>query len=72
MAWYDDPVIVTAVAVVIIFACGVVIFAMRRLGKKSPQPKNPRKRAITVIDPSFEYLRFTVQNFKKCSSNHRF
>ena len=28
MAWYDDPIIVTAVAVVIIFAIGLVIFAM--------------------------------------------
>ena len=33
MAWYDDPVTVTAVAVVIIFACGIVIYAMRRLGR---------------------------------------
>ena len=42
MAWYDDPFIVTAVAVVIIFAVGVVIYAMRKLGQK-PQPKKPQK-----------------------------
>ena len=42
MAWYDDPVTVTAVAVVIIIACGIVIYAMRKMGKKSPQ-KKPQK-----------------------------
>ena len=35
MAWYDDPITVIAVAVVIIFACGVVIYAMRRLDRKA-------------------------------------
>ena len=42
MAWYDDPVTITAVAVVIIIACGIVIFAMRKLGNK-PQQKKPQK-----------------------------
>jgi hypothetical protein len=51
MAWYDDPIIVTAVAIVIIFAIGVVIFAMRRVGKTS-QPKKPKK---TVEDPNLDY-----------------
>ncbi len=51
MAWYDDPVTVTAVAVVIIFACGVVIFSMSRLGKKNPK-KKPQK---TDSDPSIDY-----------------
>ena len=44
MAWYDDPITVIAVAVVIIFAAGIVIYAMSRLGKK-PQPKKPQKTA---------------------------
>ena len=35
MAWYDDPIIVIAVAVVIIAAAGIVIYAMRRLGKEA-------------------------------------
>ncbi len=40
MAWYDDPVIVVAVAVVIIIAIGTVVFAMRRYGTKKPmEPK---------------------------------
>jgi hypothetical protein len=51
MAWYDDPLTVIAVAVVIIFACGVVIFAMRRMGGK-PQPKKSKKVAD---DPSLDY-----------------
>ena len=51
MAWYDDPVIVTAVAVVIVFAVGLVIYAMTRLGKKR-EPKKPRK---ADLDPSQEY-----------------
>jgi hypothetical protein len=49
MAWYDDPVTVTAVAVIIIAACGVVIFAMRRLGTpKSPRTKKPLKTQSTT------------------------
>ena len=51
MAWYDDPVTVTAVAVVIIIACGTVIFAMRKLGNK-PLQKKPQK---TGTDPLLEY-----------------
>ena len=51
MAWYDDPVTVTAVAVVIIIACGTVIFAMRKLGNK-PLQKKPQK---TDTDPLLEY-----------------
>jgi predicted transcriptional regulator len=50
MAWYDDPFIVIAVAVVIILACGIVIYAMRRLGRKT-QLKKPQK----TVDPSLEY-----------------
>jgi hypothetical protein len=52
MAWYDDPFTVIAVAVVIIAACGIVIFAMRQLGKK---PQQPKKKPQTVNDPSLEY-----------------
>ena len=51
MAWFDDPVTVTAVAVVIIAACGIVIFAMRKLGNK-PQQKKLQK---TDNDPDLEY-----------------
>ncbi len=51
MAWYDDPITVIAVAVVIIAAAGIVIYAMRRLGKK-PQPKKPQK---TTDDSRLDY-----------------
>jgi hypothetical protein len=50
MAWYDDPVTVTAVAVVIIIACGTVIYAMRKLGNKPRQ-----KKTQTDNDPLLEY-----------------
>ncbi len=55
MAWYDDPVTVTAVAVVIIFACGVVIYAMRRLGTKGPPTKKPQKTPSMAGDLSLDY-----------------
>ncbi len=51
MVWYDDPITVIVVAVVIIAAVGIVIYAMRRLGKK-PQPKKPQK---TSADSSLDY-----------------
>ena len=51
MAWYDDPLTVTAVALVIIFAVGIVIYAMRRQDKK-PRPKKSQK---TIDDPSLDY-----------------
>ena len=51
MAWYDDPVTVTAVAVVIIIACGTVIYAMRKLGNKPRQKKTQK----TDNDPLLEY-----------------
>ena len=47
MAWYDDPVIVLAFALVIIIAVGTVVFAMRRYGNKkgATEPnKEPQKQ----------------------------
>jgi hypothetical protein len=55
MAWYDDPVTVTAVAVVIIFAVGVVIYAMRRLGTKGPPTKKPQKTQSMAGDLNLDY-----------------
>ena len=68
MAWYDDPVTVTAVAVVIIVACGTVIFAMRKLGNK-PKQKKPQK---TDNDPLLEYASFAIQNLQKRPNNNGF
>ncbi len=45
MAWYDDPIIVVAVAVVIIFAGGVVIYAMRRVNGKETTAKETSKNS---------------------------
>ncbi len=50
MAWYDDPLIVIAVAVVIISAVGIVIYSMRRQGRK-PRPKKSQKTS----DPDLDY-----------------
>ncbi|HMK94197.1 MAG TPA: hypothetical protein VK536_02230 [Candidatus Limnocylindrales bacterium] len=55
MAWYDDPVTVTAVAVVIIFACGVVILAMRRFSAKGPPKKKPQQTQSTAGEQSSDY-----------------
>ncbi|MGD0645144.1 MAG: hypothetical protein ABSA75_09585 [Candidatus Bathyarchaeia archaeon] len=50
MAWYDDPITVTAVAAVIIIVCGIVIYAMRNLGRKRPG-KKPQK----IVDSGLDY-----------------
>lgn len=51
MAWYDDPITVTAILLVVIIACGTVIFAMRKYGKKpAPAKKTPQKQNL-----DFEY-----------------
>ena len=55
MAWYDDPVTVTIVAVVIISACGIVITAMRRLDSKGMQKKPAKKTASNVTDLGLAY-----------------
>jgi flagellar basal body-associated protein FliL len=45
LAWYDDPIIVMAVALVIITACGTVVFAMRRFSNKNPAtPKQEKEK----------------------------
>ena len=38
LAWYDDPLLVVAVALVIILTVGAVASAMRRFGAKKPSP----------------------------------
>ena len=49
MAWYDDPATITIIVLVVIIACGIVVFAMRKYGKKPPQKKPQRP------DPDLEY-----------------
>jgi hypothetical protein len=51
LVWYDDPVTVTAVLLVVIIACGTLIFVMRRFGRNpAPAKKKPQK-----LDPDLEY-----------------
>ena len=51
MVWYDDPVTVTLVLLVVIIACGTLIFVMRRFSKSS----GPAKKAPVKSDPDLEY-----------------
>jgi hypothetical protein len=56
LVWYDDPVTVVAIALVIIIACGTVIFVMRRYSapRKLQLPKrDPQKPAQPTFDPQF-------------------
>jgi hypothetical protein len=61
--WYDDPIIVTLVLLVVIIAVGTVIFAMRRYGK-SPSPekkqKQPEKKPKIDLDPEYNPMPFKV------------
>ena len=68
MVWYDDPVTVTTVAVVIIIACGIVIFAMRKLGNKPRQKKTQK----TDNDSLLEYAGSPFRISKKRSNNNSF
>ena len=51
MAWYDDPLTLTAILLVVIIASGTVILAMRRYRKKPIPVKKPLQKP----DPDLEY-----------------
>ncbi len=55
MAWYDDPIIVMVVALVIITACGTVVFAMRRYSNKNPAA--PKQEKAKTPEPEKEPLK---------------
>ena len=60
--WYDDPIIVTLMLLVVIIAVGTVVFAMRRYGK-SPSPEKKQKKAEKQkadLDPEYSPLPFKV------------
>ena len=71
MAWYDDPILVTAVAVVIITAVGIVIFAMRRQGNKNktPQLKKPQKTGANQDPLDLEYSSSPFKISKSVQAN---
>ncbi len=69
MAWYDDPLIVTAilavVIIVVIAASGSVIYSMRRYEKKPAAPKKTQKK----IDPDLEYSNMPFKLSKSVQTN---
>ncbi len=57
LVWYDDPVTVTAVLLVVIIAVGTVILAMRKYGKKSaPKKLQPKPE----LDPEYGNVPFKI------------
>ena len=57
LVWYDDPVTVTAVLLVVIIAVGTLVFAMRRFGKSSA-PKKPQPK--TELDAEYGNAPFKI------------
>jgi len=63
LVWYDDPLVVMAIALVVIIACGTVIFVMRRYGTKkpsTPQKKPQHTRSQPDIDLQYNSMPFKV------------
>jgi predicted transcriptional regulator len=60
LVWYDDPVIVTLVLLVVIIAVGTVVFAMRRYGKSPSSAKKQPEKKKTDLDPEYTPLPFKV------------
>lgn len=59
--WYDDPIIVTLVLVVVIIAVGTVVLAMRRYGKRpTSEKKQPDKKQKVDLDPPYTPLPFKI------------
>jgi hypothetical protein len=65
LAWYDDPIIVLAIALVVIIACGSVIYAMRRNSTKKTSV--PKKDPQTLTTPSVD-LQYTSMPFRVSKS----
>jgi hypothetical protein len=60
LVWYDDPIIVTLVLLVVIIAVGTVVFAMRRYGKSPSERKKQPEKKKTDLDPEYTPLPFKV------------
>jgi hypothetical protein len=67
MAWYDDPITITVMAIVIISACAIVIYAMRRTNKITPQPKKTSNP--TAIQSSLDYPSVPFKISKSVQAN---
>ncbi|MCW3982794.1 MAG: hypothetical protein NWE96_02225 [Candidatus Bathyarchaeota archaeon] len=69
MAWYDDPIIVLAVALVIIIAVGVVVFAMRRYSSnKKTTPTAPKAEPSKPLQPTLDPLYTSAVPFRVSKS----
>jgi hypothetical protein len=60
LVWYDDPIIVTLVLLVVIIAVGTLVFAMRRYGKSPSSGKKQPEKKRTDLDPEYTPLPFKV------------
>ena len=58
--WYDDPIIVTLVLLVLIIAVGTVVLAMRRYGKSPSTGKKQPEKQKANLDPEYSPLPFKV------------
>jgi hypothetical protein len=73
LAWYDDPILVVTVALVIIIAVGVLIFAMRRYSPTkrtvSFQPKgDPLESTAPGMDPPLTNVPFKISKSVQSST----
>jgi hypothetical protein len=66
LAWYDDPIIVVAIASIVIIACGSVIFAMRRFSTKRPSPE---KKSTKPSEIDLEYTNMPFKISKSVQGN---
>jgi flagellar basal body-associated protein FliL len=59
--WYDDPVTVIIMLLVLIIAISAVVFAMRRTGKNSkPEKEQPQTAQIADLDPKYSNMPFKI------------
>jgi hypothetical protein len=58
LVWYDDPITVTVILLVVIIACGTLIFALRKSGKKPSPPKKTSQSSD--LDLEYTNLPFKV------------
>ena len=60
MVWYDDPITVTAVFLVVIIAVGTLVFAMRRYGKSSTPTKKPKQKQNKEVESEYANIPFKI------------
>jgi hypothetical protein len=60
LVWYDDPITVIVVALVVIIAAGTVVFAMRQYNSKPSQLKKQPQKPQTELGPQYPSVPFKV------------